>query len=134
MNASTGGFVQAHPLDHATPQAAGSTTPRGPDDRILAPLLHSIARGDAQTFATFYDLTSARLYGSILRVVRSPDHAAEVTQDVYIEIWRTASQYDPARGSVMGWMSTMARRRAIDRVRSVSRSAKRDAAWAAHTH
>ena len=62
----------------------------------------------------------------VLRVLRSPDHAAEVTQEVYVEIWRQSARYAPDKGSVIGWMTTMAHRRAVDRVRSVTSEAARD--------
>jgi DNA-directed RNA polymerase specialized sigma24 family protein len=78
------------------------------------------SRGHEDAFTELYDLTSQRIYGIILRVLRSPDHAAEVTQEVYVEVWRQSARYSPGKGSVIAWMTTMAHRRAVDRVRSVS--------------
>ena len=78
------------------------------------------ARGHEDAFAELYDLTSQRVYGIILRVLRSPDHAAEVMQEVYVEVWRQSARYSSTKGSVIAWMTTMAHRRAVDRVRSVS--------------
>jgi len=66
------------------------------------------ARGQEDAFAELYDLTSSRIHGIILRVLRSPDHAAEVTQEVYVEVWRQSARYSPDKGSVVGWMTTMA--------------------------
>jgi RNA polymerase sigma-70 factor (ECF subfamily) len=63
-------------------------------------------------------------------VLRSADHAAEVTQEVYVEIWRQSARYAPDKGSVIGWMTTMAHRRAVDRVRSVSSDVTRDEKYA----
>ena len=63
-------------------------------------------------------------------MLRSPDHAAEVTQEVYLEVWRLITSYDPARGSVQTWISVMAHRRAVDRVRSVACSTARDQQYA----
>lgn len=97
----------------------------------LADLVTACARGHEDAFAELYDLTSSRVYGVVLRVLRSPDHAGEVTQEVYVEIWRQASRYTRELGSVMAWVSTMAHRRAVDRVRSVSSEVARDARYAA---
>lgn len=105
-----------------------------PETDRLGALLSESARGRDESFAELYDLTSSRVYGLILRVVRSPDHAAEVMQEVYVEAWRQAARYDPARGSVLAWMITMAHRRAVDRVRAVVRSTTRDQTWASRTH
>lgn len=96
----------------------------------LAELLSASAGGDAEAFAELYDATSHRVYGVIMRVLRSPDHAVEVTQEVYVEVWRQAGRYQSSRGSVFGWMTTMAHRRAVDRVRSVSSDAARDDRYA----
>jgi RNA polymerase sigma-70 factor, ECF subfamily len=99
----------------------------------LAELVALSARGDEDAFAELYDLTSARIHGVVLRVLRSADHAAEVTQEVFVEIWRQSARYSPERGSVLAWMTTMAHRRAVDRVRSVSSEAARDERYAAAT-
>jgi RNA polymerase sigma-70 factor, ECF subfamily len=61
----------------------------------------------------------------IQRVVRDPAHSEEVTQEVMLEIWRTASRFDPTRGAAGTWILTMAHRRAIDRVRSEQASRDR---------
>ena len=88
------------------------------------------ARGHEDAFAELYDLTSSRVYGTVLRVLRSPDHAAEVTQEIYVEVWRQSARYAPEKGSVLGWMTTMAHRRAVDRVRSVTSEVARDERYA----
>lgn len=100
----------------------------------LVELMSRAARGQDEAFAELYDRTSSRVYGLVLRVVRSPDHAAEVTQEVYVEVWQQATRFDSHRGSVLAWMMTMAHRRAVDRVRSVTRSTSRDQTWASHSH
>ena len=97
----------------------------------LAGLIALSARGQEDAFAELYDLTAARIHGVVLRVLRSADHAAEVTQEVFVEVWRQAVRYSPEKGSVLAWMTTMAHRRAVDRVRSVSREAARDERYAA---
>lgn len=112
--------------------APGSDQARGKEAEgaHLAELVARSSRGHEDAFAELYDLTSARLYGVILRVLRSADHAAEVTQEVYVEIWRQSARYAPDKGSVLGWMTTMAHRRAVDRVRSVSSETARDERYA----
>ena len=57
------------------------------------------ARGHEDAFAELYDLTSSRIYAIMLRVLRSPDHAAEVTQEVYVEVWRQSARYAPTRAA-----------------------------------
>lgn len=76
------------------------------------------AGGDQAAFAQFYDLTQSRLHGIVLSVVRNGAIAEEVTQEVYVELWRQAPRYEPSRGAILSWASTIARRRAVDRVRS----------------
>ena len=96
----------------------------------LAELVERSSRGHEEAFAELYDLTSSRIYGVIWRVLRSADHAAEVTQEVYVEVWRQSTRFDARKGSVLAWMTTMAHRRAVDRVRSVSSEVARDERYA----
>jgi len=81
-------------------------------------LLRSVARGDEQAFTRLYDLVIVRVYGLVRRVVRDPAQAEEVTQEIMVEVWRTATRFDPAKGSATAWIFTIAHRRAVDRVRS----------------
>jgi RNA polymerase sigma-70 factor (ECF subfamily) len=99
----------------------------------LADLVALSARGHEDAFAELYDLTAARIHGVALWALRSADQAAEVTQEVFVEVWRQAGRYSPEKGSVMAWMTTMAHRRAVDRVRSVSSEVARDERYAAAT-
>ena len=96
--------------------------PRPPGDASLAALLLEIERGVEESFTELYRLTRRRLHAVVLRVIRSPELAGEVTQEAYLEIWQHAGRYRQDRGSAMGWMATIAHRRAIDRVRSVTRA------------
>lgn len=99
----------------------------------LAELVGQSAQGEDAAFAELYDLTSSRIYGLILRVVRSPELAAEVAQETYVEVWKQTSRFDETKGSVLAWMCVIARRRAVDRVRSVVSSNQRDEHWHAAT-
>jgi RNA polymerase sigma-70 factor (ECF subfamily) len=93
----------------------------------LAALIGRVARGDEAAFAALYDRTSAAVFGLVRRVVRDPAQSEEVTQEVLLEIWRTASRFDPRQGSATTWLMTVAHRRAVDRVRSAKAAADREA-------
>jgi len=104
--------------------------PRTVADRDAAPdpddLLDRAARGDEQAFAAYYDLMADRVYGLIRSVLRDPARSEEVTQEVMLELWRTAPRYTASRGSSTTWALTIAHRRAVDRVRSEVASRDRD--------
>jgi RNA polymerase sigma-70 factor (ECF subfamily) len=118
-------------VDHVRPVPDGAPqgAPSGGDSPRLADLLHRSALGDESAFAQFYDATSARAYGLALRVVRNPAHAEEVTQEAYLDAWRSSTRFDPARGSAAGWLLTIVHRKAVDRVRSVEAASARDETW-----
>lgn len=119
--------------DHVAPRrAAEPPAPESAADH-LADLMAACVRGDQLSFAELYDLTARRVYGTALGVLRSPEHAEEVTQEVYVDVWRQASRYASDRGSVLGWMVTMAHRRAVDRVRSRTSEVARDERYAFNT-
>lgn len=105
--------------------------PVGPD---LSELLRASARGDQAAFAQLYDATASRVHGLALRVVRDPAQAEEVTQEAYLEVWRTASRFDPAKGSALSWLMTIGHRKAVDRVRSAESSSKRDTTYHHQNH
>ena len=99
----------------AVPAAATTAV----DDRdSLASALISCGRGDQVAFSTLYDQLAPYVYGVILRVVRDRSQAEEVTQEVFVELWRIAPRFDGEKGTVKAWASTVAHRRAVDRVRS----------------
>jgi RNA polymerase sigma-70 factor (ECF subfamily) len=94
--------------------------PRSPQleaDQLDAAMA-AVARGERDSFARLYDLVIPVVFGLIRRLLRDPSQSEEVTQEVMVEVWRTAPRYDPTQGSAMGWILTIARRRAIDRIRS----------------
>jgi RNA polymerase sigma-70 factor (ECF subfamily) len=98
---------------------------RPPGGSPVDELLRAVARGSEAAFAELYDLVAPRVYGLVLRVVRDPSQSEEVTQEALVEIWRTASRFDPNRGSATAWMFTIAHRRAVDRVRAEQAGADR---------
>jgi RNA polymerase sigma-70 factor (ECF subfamily) len=85
-----------------------------------------VARGDIDAFEAVYDHVAPAVYGTVRRVLRDPAQSEEVTQEALLEVWRCASRYDPTLGSPLGWVMTIAHRRAVDRVRSNQRSAERE--------
>src|SRR5262245_1501601 len=107
----------------AVPPAAQQ--PGEPTDQDASALLRAVARGDEAAFARLYDLVAARVFGLVRRVLRDPAQSEEVTQEVLVEVWRTAARFDPARGSATSWIFTIAHRRAVDRVRSEQAGADR---------
>ena len=69
-------------------------------------------------FKSLYDLTSAKLFGVVLRILRDRKAAEDVVQDVYLKVWQSAHLYAPAAGRPMTWLMSIARHRAIDVVRA----------------
>lgn len=108
---------------------AGALPPGAPAGADLGDLLRASARGDQAAFAALYDATSSRALGLAVRVVRDPAQAEEVLQESYLEVWRTAARFDPARGSALSWILTITHRKAVDRVRSAEASSRRDTSY-----
>ncbi|WP_043907598.1 ECF RNA polymerase sigma factor SigK [Kitasatospora griseola] len=105
------------------PAAAPRTRARAADPARLMAL---VAHGDKDAFAALYGTLAPPVYGIALRTLRSPAHAEEVTQEVMLEVWRTAAAYRPERGSVLAWTLTLGHRRAVDRVRSAQAAGDRE--------
>lgn len=91
-------------------------------DRFLV----RVAAGDQQAFSDLYDAVAPRVFGSILRLIIDRSQAEEVAQEVLLELWQSARSFDPNRGRAIGWIMTLAKRRAIDRIRSSQASHDRD--------
>ncbi|GHE98546.1 sigma-70 family RNA polymerase sigma factor [Streptomyces bauhiniae] len=92
----------------------------------LQQLLHEVALGDQEAFASVYDTVAGPVLGVVRAVLRDLAQSEEVAQDVLVEVWRTAPRYRPDRGTAINWILTLAHRRAVDRVRSVEAAAARD--------
>jgi RNA polymerase sigma-70 factor, ECF subfamily len=119
--------VAGSPPDGA--RGSGRAGPPGPD--ALQAALSAVARGDEDAFAVVYDRAAPVVLGTVRRILRNPAQSEEVMQEVLLEVWRTASRFDPAAGSAAAWITMLAHRRAVDRVRSEQRAAQREARSAA---
>ena len=80
-------------------------------------LVQAIAAGDEQALHALYEQTHRIVFTLTMRITGNRETAEELTLDVFHDVWRRASAYDPASGSVIGWMMNQARSRAIDRLR-----------------
>lgn len=89
---------------------------RVPEKDWLA-LIRSIAVGDQVALHSLYERTHRIVFTLIVRITNNRETAEELTVDVFYDVWRKASSYDPANGSVVGWIINQARSRAIDRLR-----------------
>lgn len=95
------------------------------DGQLVAELLVLVADGDREAFTRLYDLTSSRIYGLAVRIVRDRHYAEEVVQEAYLQYWQRAGDFDPSRGAAITWMMTIVHRRAVDRVRTENMQAER---------
>lgn len=84
----------------------------------LVGLIENCAEGNRAAFRRLYDLTSHRVFGIVLAVLRNRAAAEEVAQEVYLQIWRQAGGFSSDQANPMGWISSIARNRAIDRLRA----------------
>ena len=83
----------------------------------LTRLLVQMGHGDQHAFAQLYQRTSSKLFGVCLRMLRERSEAEEVLQETYITAWRRAASFDAAKASAITWLVTLARNKAIDRLR-----------------
>ena len=101
-------------------------------DADLEVLICRAARGDQGAFEAVCRRAGPAVFGAVRAVVRDPCQAEEVCQEVLLEVWRAASRFEPGRGSALAWVTTIAHRRAVDRVRAERRAADRERRMAAH--
>ena len=106
--------VSAHPEDSGTPAASAQD------------LLERVATGDQTAFSELYDQLAPRVFGLVKRLLRDHSQSEEVTQEIFLEIWQTATRFDANKGAAVSWILTMAHRRSVDRVRA-SQSSRDDA-------
>ncbi|MCS4490702.1 sigma-70 family RNA polymerase sigma factor [Corynebacterium sp. ES2775-CONJ] len=89
-------------------------------------VLKRVAAGDKRAFSDLYDELSPNVMGVCMHILRNPQLAEEVAQEVFIEIWRKAGSFEPAKAAARTWVLRMARSRAIDRLRSMTAEMSRD--------
>jgi len=103
-----------------------------PQELTTGELIDLVARGDERAYEELYGRVSPTVFGLARTILRDPHQAEEVAQEVLLEVWRTAPRFDATRGSANAWITTMAHRRSVDRVRSSQSARDRDASSAAH--
>lgn len=122
-------------MDQTDPdaQALASVPSAQEGEQDLNHLLRRVAVGDQHAFELVYRQLAGPVHGVIRRALRDPEQSQEVTQEVLLEVWRTATRFEPAKGSAATWVLTIAHRRAVDRVRSETAAAGREqkTSWAA---
>ena len=96
-------------MDSPSQQAASTIDPK---------LLARVVKGDQQAFSQLYDQSSTLLYTMAFRILGQREEAAELLQEVYLEVWRKVARYDVGRGTPVAWLITLTRSRAIDRLRA----------------
>ncbi len=86
----------------------------------LGKLLQAVANKDRKAFEEFYDATTERVLSLVSRITRQIDIAEEVVSDVYLQVWRQADRFDPARGNALAWLTVLCRSRALDTLRKIN--------------
>jgi RNA polymerase sigma-70 factor, ECF subfamily len=106
--------------DHAAPVGAAPETGRAVESEDEA-LVQRMAAGDDAALGALYDRWHAVVHGAVSRMLRQPEDVDDVVEEAFWQAWRQASRFDRSRGAVQAWLSTIARSRALDRVRALRR-------------
>lgn len=117
---NTAAQAATHDAGPKEPRMRGQVVPRANADELAA-LIARVMQQDEAALSELYAVMSGQVYAVALRFTRRVDAAEEVLQDTFWQIWRQAPRFDPARGTAVGWIMTIARSRALDTVRSVER-------------
>ncbi len=104
-------------------EAEGNAAPRAETDWSL---LERVVHKDESALAALYDRYSRLVFAEAMRILRDNGAAEEILQDIFYQVWRTADKFDPARGSLPGWLMVVARNRAISRLRRRSSRANEE--------
>jgi hypothetical protein len=108
------------------PDVARAVREARDEHELLQNLMECASNGNQNCFEQLYDALVPRIYGLVQRILRNVAHAEEVTQEVFLEVWQKAPQYDSTRGAVGSWVTVIAHRRAVDRVRAAQSASERD--------
>jgi RNA polymerase sigma-70 factor, ECF subfamily len=95
------------------------------DASVDAALIEQLLQRDMRAFEQLYDRHCRLVYGLVYRIVQQAGTAEEIVQDVFLQLWRNASRYEPSRGPFLPWLLTMARNRALDNLRLKSERQRR---------
>ena len=77
----------------------------------------AVGAGDRDALRTVYDMTSDKVFATLIGIVRSRDRAEDLLQDVFLKVWKGAGRFDPAKGSAIAWLCTIARNHALNDIR-----------------
>jgi len=106
--------------DGAVPVGAAPRVERNAESEDES-LVRRMAAGDDEALGALYDKWSPVVHGVVSRLLRQPEDVEDVVEEAFWQAWRQADRFDPARGAVQTWLLTIARSRALDRVRSLRR-------------
>ena len=111
-------------IESSANSLAAARAPAGSqaDNTVLAALVQRIIHQDEVALASLYRSLLRRVFAQVLRITRDPGCAEEVVEDVFWQVWRQAPRFDPERGSVVAWVSRIARSRALDALRAMGRN------------
>ena len=101
------------------PAVSAATTSRGAD--VDAELVRRMQSGDERALGTFYDRWYPIVNGLVARMLKSADDVEDVVEETFWQVWRQANRFAEGRGSVQTWVLTIARSRALDRLRATRR-------------
>ncbi len=115
------GHVACRPLVPAIPpQQILRVSSHHPEAETDDALMNAVALGDANALGRLYDRYGSILFGLLLRILHDRSEAEDVLQEVFLQTWRRAVDFDPARGRVVAWLAMLARSRALDRRRALA--------------
>ena len=89
-----------------------------------------IAGGDQGAFRILYGRVAPRVFGTARSILLTRCHAEEVTQEIFLEVWRLAGRFDPDKGTALAWIMLLTRSRSVDRVRQIAAARLRDGGYA----
>lgn len=111
--------IQSRGLTRISAEAPTSPLQPEPVQTSDIALINAVANGDERALAELYDRYRVILFGLLIRILKSREEAEDVLQEVFLQVWRRANDFDEQRGKLFTWLVTLTRSRAIDRLRSL---------------